>query len=172
MKFALRDGYIGQERAKCSINKQSCRLKDIIDLFMDSGLGKDGFSIISQGRVDEILNSKPEERRAIFEEAAGVLKYKKRKKKAEANLLETEENLNRVRDILHELENQLEPLKIQASVARNYLAKKEELEQYEVGLIVYEIENLHEQWEQAKMAVQEQRDLEIQLASQIAKKES
>lgn len=154
------------------INKQSCRLKDIIDLFMDSGLGKDGFSIISQGRVDEILNSKPEERRAIFEEAAGVLKYKKRKKKAEANLLETEENLNRVRDILHELENQLEPLKIQASVARNYLAKKEELEQYEVGLIVYEIENLHEQWEQAKMAVQEQRDLEIQLASQIAKKKA
>ena len=86
------------------INKQSCRLKDIVDLFMDSGLGKDGFSIISQGRVDEILNSKPEERRAIFEEAAGVLKYKKRKIKAEANLEETEENLNRVRDILHELE--------------------------------------------------------------------
>ena len=79
------------------INKQSCRLKDIVDLFMDSGLGRDSFSIISQGKVDQILNSKPEERRSIFEEAAGVLKYKTRKKKAEHKLLETEENLNRVR---------------------------------------------------------------------------
>lgn len=106
------------------INKQSCRLKDIIDLFMDSGLGREAFSIISQGKVEEILNSKAEERRTIFEEAAGVLKYKTRKKKAEAKLGETAENLNRVNDILHELESQVEPLKIQSSIAKDYLDKK------------------------------------------------
>ncbi|MBC8862787.1 chromosome segregation protein SMC, partial [Escherichia coli] len=77
-------------------NKENCRLKDIVDLFMDSGLGRESFSIISQGKIDEILNSKPEERRSIFEEAAGVLKYKHRKKQAENKLFETEENLNRV----------------------------------------------------------------------------
>lgn len=154
------------------INKQSCRLKDIVDLFMDSGLGKDGFSIISQGRVDEILNSKPEERRAIFEEAAGVLKYKKRKIKAEANLEETEENLNRVRDILHELEQQLDPLKKQAATAREYMAKKEELEKYAVGLIVYEIEDLHARWEEARQKVERLRDQELELATEKAKVEA
>src|SRR5690606_29085048 len=154
------------------INKQSCRLKDIVDLFMDSGLGKDGFSIISQGRVDEILNSKPEERRAIFEEAAGVLKYKKRKIKAEANLEETEENLNRVRDILHELEQQLDPLKKQAATAREYLAKKEELEKYAVGLIVYEIEDLHARWEEARQKVERLRDQELELSTEKAKIEA
>src|SRR5690606_20795537 len=90
------------------INKHACRLRDIVDLFMDSGLGREAFSIISQGRVEEILNSKAEERRTIFEEAAGVLKYKNRKKKAEAKLIETEGNLYRVQDIIHELESQLE----------------------------------------------------------------
>lgn len=113
------------------INKQSCRLKDIVDLFMDSGLGREAFSIISQGRVEEILNSKAEERRTIFEEAAGVLKYKTRKKKAEGKLSETQENLNRVNDIIHELEGQVEPLKIQASIAKDYLQQKEELEKIE-----------------------------------------
>src|SRR5699024_1840905 len=86
------------------IMQQPCRLKDIIDLFTDSGLGKESFSIISQGQVEEVFNSKPEERRAIFEEAAGVLKYKQRKKKAESKLADTEDNLNRVQDILGELE--------------------------------------------------------------------
>ena len=114
---------------------------------MDSGLGREAFSIISQGKVEEILNSKPEERRTIFEEAAGVLKYKSRKKKAEGKLMETEENLNRVNDILAELESQVEPLKIQASMAKDYLEKKEELEKLEVALTVYEIEDLHQKWE-------------------------
>lgn len=86
------------------------------------------FSIISQGKIDEILNSKPEERRSIFEEAAGVLKYKHRKKQAENKLFETEENLNRVQDILYELEGQLEPLEMQASIAKDYLFQQEELE--------------------------------------------
>ncbi|KIY21653.1 chromosome segregation protein SMC [Mesobacillus subterraneus] len=130
------------------INKQNCRLKDIVELFMDSGLGREAFSIISQGRVEEILNSKPEERRTIFEEAAGVLKYKSRKKKAESKLFETQENLNRVTDIIHELETQVEPLKIQASIAKDYLQQKEELEQIEVALTAYEIADLHGRWEQ------------------------
>src|SRR5690606_30392200 len=103
------------------INKQSCRLKDIIDLFMDTGLGRDSFSIISQGKVEEILSSKPEERRSIFEEAAGVLKYKNRKKKAEFKLAETQENLNRVEDIIYEIEQQLTPLEQQAETAKKYL---------------------------------------------------
>lgn len=106
------------------LNNQQCRLKDIVELFMDSGLGKEAFSIISQGKVEEILNSKSEERRTIFEEAAGVLKYKSRKKQAESKLQETTANLDRVNDILYELEDQLEPLKIQASIAKDYLEKK------------------------------------------------
>src|SRR5699024_12459845 len=99
------------------INKQACRLKDIIDLFMDSGLGKESFTIIGQGKVEEILSSKAEERRAVFEEAAGVLKYKQRKREAEFNLIETEDNLDRVEDIIHEIEQQIEPLEKQAENA-------------------------------------------------------
>ncbi len=93
---------------------------------MDSGLGREAFSIISQGKVEEVLSSKSDERRKkkIFEEAAGVLKYKTRKRKAELRLLETQENLNRVVDILHEIEGQLEPLQIQSSIAKDYLQKK------------------------------------------------
>lgn len=154
------------------INKQQCRLKDIVDLLMDSGLGRDSFSIISQGRVDQILNSKPEERRAIFEEAAGVLKYKTRKKKAEVKLEETEENLYRVRDIIHELESQIEPLRIQSSIAQDYLDKKEELEKYEVSLLIYEIEQLHTQWETLKKQLEENRDKEIELSTLIQNSEA
>lgn len=152
------------------INKQSCRLKDIIDLFMDSGLGKEAFSIISQGKVEEILSAKPEDRRTIFEEAAGVLKYKTRKKKAEIKLAETEENLNRVQDILYELNAQIEPLKMQASIAKDYLDKKEELKQHEVALLAHEIEELHDRWEALKRSVEENRDRELELTSQIQKK--
>ncbi|AGK53050.1 chromosome segregation protein SMC [Bacillus sp. 1NLA3E] len=154
------------------INKQSCRLKDIIELFMDSGLGREAFSIISQGKVEEILNSKAEDRRTIFEEAAGVLKYKNRKKKAEFKLMETQENLNRVSDILHELEGQVEPLKIQASIARDYLEKKEELEHFEVALTVYDIEDFHAKWEKLSATLElHQRD-ELRLSSELQKKEA
>ncbi len=93
------------------INKQPCRLKDIVDLFLDSGLGREAYSIIGQGKVEEIFSNKAEDRRVIFEEAAGVLKYKTRKVKAEKRLIETQENLFRVEDILHELEGQVEPFK-------------------------------------------------------------
>ena len=154
------------------INKQSCRLKDIVDLFMDSGLGREAFSIISQGKVEEILSSKPEERRGIFEEAAGVLKYKNRKKKAEAKLNETQENLNRVDDILFELSSQIEPLKIQASIAKEYIGHKEELEKVEAALLVFEIESLHQKWEELKKEISQNQDLEIALSTEISKEES
>lgn len=154
------------------INNQSCRLKDIVDLFMDSGLGKEAFSIISQGKVEEILSSKAEERRSIFEEAAGVLKYKTRKKKAEFKLAETQENLNRVQDILHELEGQVEPLKIQASIAKDFLEKKEELEKIEVALTVYEIEELHKKWESLSKTVENGKLQESGLSAAVQKKEA
>ncbi|MCU1804522.1 MAG: chromosome segregation protein SMC [Bacillota bacterium] len=154
------------------INKQTCRLKDIVDLFMDSGLGREAFSIISQGRVEEILNSKAEERRTIFEEAAGVLKYKTRKKKAEGKLSETQDNLNRVNDILHELETQVEPLKIQASIAKDYLQQKEELEKIEVALTVYEIEDLHSKWEQLSRQLERHTEDEMKLSAVIQSKEA
>lgn len=121
------------------LNKQTCRLKDITDLFMDSGLGKEAFSIISQGRVDEILNSRPEDRRTIFEETAGVLKYKQRKKKAEFKLIETDDNLNRVLDILHELDSRMEPLQIQSSLASDYLRMSEELKDIEIAVIAHDL---------------------------------
>ncbi|GEK91209.1 chromosome segregation protein SMC [Alkalibacterium kapii] len=122
------------------INKESCRLKDIIDLFMDSGLGKESFSIISQGQVEAIFNSKAEDRRAIFEEAAGVFKYKIEKEKAERKLFETQDNLDRVQDILYELKDQLEPLKKQKDIAQSYLSQKEELTDLDIALSVLKID--------------------------------
>lgn len=132
------------------INKQPCRLKDIVDLFLDSGLGREAYSIIGQGKVEEILSNKAEDRRVIFEEAAGVLKYKTRKVKAEKRLIETQDNLFRVEDILHELEDQVEPLQIQASIAKDYLHKREELKEVDIALLVHEINELHGQWENEK----------------------
>ncbi|WP_057913441.1 chromosome segregation protein SMC [Peribacillus muralis] len=154
------------------INNQGCRLKDIIDLFMDSGLGREAFSIISQGKVEEILSSKSEERRVIFEEAAGVLKYKTRKRKAESKLTETQDNLNRVHDILHELEGQVEPLKIQSSLAKEFLEKKDELEQIEVALTVFEIEELYEKWEKLSQDLEKHNEMEQQMAGQLHDREA
>ncbi len=154
------------------INKQPCRLRDIVDLFMDSGVGREAFSIISQGKVEEILNSKPEDRRTIFEEAAGVLKYKNRKKKAEEKLAETEGNLDRVSDIIFELQSQLEPLEKQASAAKDFLHKKEELERFEVALIAYEIEQLYDKWKTLSAHVEEQKNKEIELSAEIQAREA
>ena len=103
------------------IDGKKVRLRDIHDLFLDTGLGRDSFSIISQGKVEEIFNSKPEERRAIFEEAAGVLKYKTRRKETESKLQQTQDNLNRLEDIIYELDNQIKPLAKQAENARKFL---------------------------------------------------
>ncbi|NEU29404.1 chromosome segregation protein SMC [bacterium LRH843] len=132
------------------INKQPCRLKDIVDLFLDSGLGKEAYSIIGQGKVEEILSNKAEDRRVIFEEAAGVLKYKNRKTTAQKRLIETQENLFRVEDILHELEDQVEPLQIQASIAKDYLHKRAELKEVDIALLAHEIKELHMEWESEK----------------------
>lgn len=137
------------------INKKACRLKDIQDLFMDSGLGKESFSIISQGKVEAIFASKPEDRRGIFEEAAGVLKYKQRKRKAEQKLFETEDNLSRVQDIIYELEDQLTPLAAQSEAAKEFLALKKELTATDVSLTVAKIKQTRDSWESAKTDFEE-----------------
>lgn len=129
------------------INKAPCRLKDIIELFMDTGIGKDGYSIIGQGRIDEILSNKSEDRRNIFEEAAGIVKYKSRKIEAEKKLERTKLNLLRINDVLLEIEQNLEPLKMQANKAKEFLDLREELKQIEVGLFIYNIKTYKENLE-------------------------
>lgn len=126
------------------INQQECLLRDIVDLFMDSGLGKESFSIISQGQVEAVFNSKPEDRRSIFEEAAGVYKYKVRKEDAETKLEETQDNLNRIQDILYELESQVKPLEKQSKIAQDYLEKREKLTELDIGVTVWQIKNIAE----------------------------
>ena len=122
------------------INKVPCRLKDVLELFMDTGIGKDGYSIIGQGKIDEILSNKSEDRRNVFEEAAGIVKFKTRKEESEKKLEHTKLNLLRINDILNEIESNLEPLKMQSDKARKYLDLKEELKNIEVGLFIYNIE--------------------------------
>jgi len=154
------------------INKQPCRLKDIIDLFMDSGMGREAFSIISQGKVEEILSSKAEERRMIFEEAAGVLKYKQRKKKSEYKLEETQENLNRVEDIIHEIEQQRVPLEQQAKTAAKYLDLKDQLKEQEISLLIAEIESLHDMWQSLLDELEEDKMEEMDWKAKIRKKDA
>ena len=124
------------------INKVQCRLKDIVELFMDTGIGRDGYSIIGQGKIDEILSNKSEDRRHIFEEAAGIVKYRARKEETEKKLEQTRLNLLRINDILTEIEGNLEPLQQQSEKAKKYLNLKEELKNIEVGLFLYNIEKL------------------------------
>ncbi len=121
------------------INKNQCRLKDIVELFMDTGIGRDGYSIIGQGRIDEILSTKSEERRHIFEEAAGIVKYRTRKEEAEKKLENTKQNLIRINDIVSELENQLGPLEAQAEKAKLFLDLRDKLKYLEVGLFINNI---------------------------------
>lgn len=132
------------------INKKRSRLRDIQELFMDSGLGKESFSIISQGKVEAIFNSKPEDRRGIFEEAAGVFKYKQKKKAAEQKLFETEDNLNRVNDIIFELQEQLAPLKLESQNATRHLALKAQLKDVEVAVTVQKITDWKKTWDESK----------------------
>ena len=122
------------------INKVPCRLKDVLELFMDTGIGKDGYSIIGQGKIDDILSTKSEDRRNVFEEAAGIVKYKSRKEESEKKLEHTKLNLLRINDILTEIEANLVPLKEQSDKARKYLDLKQELKNLEVGLFTYNIE--------------------------------
>ena len=130
------------------INKTPCRLKDILELFMDTGIGKDGYSIIGQGKIDEILSNKSDERRHVFEEAAGIVKYRTRKAESEKKLEQSKLNLLRINDILAEIEQNLEPLKIQSEKARKFLDLREELKSIEVGLFIYNIDSYKEKIEE------------------------
>ena len=121
------------------IDGKKVRLRDIHDLFMDTGLGRDSFSIISQGKVEEIFNSKPEERRAIFEEAAGVLKYKTRRKETESKLSQTQDNLDRLEDIIYELDSQVKPLEKQATTAKQFLKLDEERRALYLDVLIAQI---------------------------------
>lgn len=129
------------------INGEKCRLKDINDLLLDSGIAKESFNIISQGRVEEILSAKASDRRIIFEEAANVLKYKRRKEDALRKLDKTNENMNRINDIIAELESQVEPLKEQASKAEEYNNAKEELGSIEISLVTHDITEYNKEYE-------------------------
>lgn len=124
------------------INNEKCRLKDIINIMLDTGIAKESFNIISQGKIEEILSSKPNERRVIFEEASGVLKYKRRKEEALRKLEKTNDNMSRVEDIIGELEIQVNPLKEQKEKAETYLKIKKELEEIEISLIANDIKNI------------------------------
>ncbi|MBR5380266.1 MAG: chromosome segregation protein SMC [Clostridia bacterium] len=132
------------------LNGQQCRLKDIVDLFRDTGTGRDGYSIIGQGRVDEILSQKTEERRQVFEEAAGIVKYKTRKQEAERRLENTAANLARVSDIVENLEERLEPLRLQSEDARKYLALRDELKDLELNAFLLRSERYQQRIEEIR----------------------
>lgn len=163
------------------INKVPCRLKDILELFMDTGIGKDGYSIIGQGKIDEILSNKSEDRRKIFEEAAGIVKYRTRKQESEKKLEQTKLNLLRINDILAEIEGSLEPLKVQSEKAKKFLDLREELKEIEVGLFIYNIETykkkleeivkdseiINAQYEEEDKKQEDMRTLKEELKSQI-----
>lgn len=137
------------------LNNEKCRLKDIYDLFLDSGMGKYAFNIISQGEVEKVISNSPYERRVIFEEAAGVLKYKKRKEEALRKLEKTNENLTRVKDIKSELDNQIEPLREQSIKAKEYLDAKGKLENIEISLIANDLEKLNIEYEKNNKEIEE-----------------
>ncbi len=126
------------------INGAACRLKDINEMFYDTGIGKEGYSIIGQGQIEKILSGKPEERRELFDEAAGIVKFKRRKNLSVKKLEEERMNLTRVNDILQELEKQLGPLQKQSETAREYLKKKEELKTYDINMFLLEEERIRE----------------------------
>lgn len=135
------------------INNTHCRLKDVQELFMDTGIGKEGYSIIGQGKIDAILNGKPEDRRGLLEEAAGIVKFKSRKEEAEKRLNNTEQNLIRICDILKTYEDRLEPLRIESEKAKAFLELSEDLKSKEVNIIVHSIDNLQGKVENVKSLV-------------------
>lgn len=137
------------------LNNEKVRLKDIQDLFVDTGVSKESFNIISQGDISSILSNKPEERRIIFEAAAGTLKYKKRKDEAIRKLDRTHDNMNRVNDVILELETNLEPLKKQSEDAKKYLENKKKLDEIEVSLIVNEVDNINADYQSNKHLITE-----------------
>ena len=147
------------------LNNEKCRLKDITNLLTDSGADKESFNIIGQGKIDEILSTKPEDRRLVFESAAGVLKYKKRKIEAIRKLERTNQNISRVNDILQELENNLIPLERQSKNAKEYLKYKDELTDLEISLMVHDIHYYHYQTKELKEKIEHLKDELVQLSS-------
>jgi chromosome segregation protein len=154
------------------LNRQPCRLKDITELFMDTGIGKEAYSMIGQGRIDDILSTKSEDRRAIFEEAAGIVKYKSRKKEAEKKLDATEQNLARLNDLVLELKDQVAPLAEQAEKAAQYKEWRAQLEQTEIGLYVHKIETLHQAWQEATKQVESFSTGQVDLAAEVSQREA
>ena len=151
------------------LNNEKCRLKDINNLLLDTGMGKESFNIISQGEVEKILSNSAYDRRTIFEEASGILKYKKRKEEALRKLDKTHNNIDRVNDIITELEMQVGPLKEQSEKAKEYLENKKGLDTYEVALLAYDIENINNELENSKKR-KEKIDNEIVTLSNAASK--
>lgn len=146
------------------INKQQCRLKDIKELFMDTGIGRDGYSFIGQGRVEDILSPNSETRRQVFEEASGIVKYKSRKEESERKLEKTSDNLDRIEDIIHELEERIEPLHEQSKRAKQYIDIKNNLKMYELNYLAHEYEKHNEQLKalenQKNIAIEEKQNLQ------------
>jgi len=151
------------------INKQPCRLKDITELFMDTGIGREAYSIIGQGRIEEILSTRSEDRRGIFEEASGIVKYKSRKKEAQKKLEDTENNLLRIHDLVSELNGQIEPLRDQAAKAETYKTLKEELKNKEIALYVHQIEGVHSSWTQTSERLNTLREEQTGLSTFVSK---
>ena len=154
-EVAIKRRYYRSGESEYFLNGEKCRLKDITDLLIDSASSKESFNIISQGEISKILSNSSQDRRLIIENAAGVLKYKKRKEEAIRKLDKTESNLERVLDIIHELEIQLQPLEEQSKKAQEYLDAKDHLENVEIALIATEIDNINYQNTQAKKRIEE-----------------
>ena len=154
------------------LNGERCRLKDITDILLDSGIAKESFNIISQGKIEEIISSKPVDRRVIIEEAAGVLKYKRRKEDALRKLDRTHDNMNRVNDIINELEVQVTPLKEQKEIALKYKDAKEELEGIEVALIAHDITTINYQYQNNKKKVEEIQNEILSMSSSTVSSEA
>ena len=160
-EVAVARRYYRSGESEYYINRQSVRLKDVTELFLDTGMGKEGYSIIGQGRIDEILSTKSGDRREVFEEAAGISKYRHRKEEAERKLERTEENLVRINDKIAELELQVEPLRAQAEKAKRYLILRDELRLLEISVWLTNLENLKSaarKLEADLRAAQEERD--------------
>ncbi|MDL2237262.1 chromosome segregation protein SMC [Christensenellaceae bacterium OttesenSCG-928-K19] len=152
-----------------AINNAGCRLKDILELFRDTGIGKEGYSIIGQGRIDEILNSKPVQRRKVFEEAAGIAKYRARKEEAERNLQKTSDNIVRIDDIIAELETQIGPLEIQMREAKDYNTLRERLKQLDINLFLYNYDRTAERMKRMDAQVEELEQEFDDLSNEITK---
>lgn len=154
------------------INKQACRLRDITELFMDTGIGKEAYSIIGQGRIEEILSTRSEDRRGIFEEASGIVKYKSRKQEAKKKLEETDHNLVRIHDLIAELEDQIEPLRAQSDKAIEYKKLTEQLAKIDISLYVHTIDQLHRVWVETNEAVERQQREQLALATAVQKQDA